>query len=46
MHEACNRDHIDVAKALLKVGASVNAQGLENDSPLHDAAANGLTKVH
>ena len=45
LHEACNRGHIDVAKALLKAGASVNAQGHENDTPLHDAAANGHVKV-
>ena len=46
MHEACNRGHIDVAKQLLKAGANVNAQGLENDTPLHDASMNGHQKVN
>ncbi len=45
LHEACNRGRIDVAKQLLKAGANVNVQGMENDTPLHDAAINGHQKV-
>ena len=45
LHEACNRGHIDVAKLLLKAGANVNAQGHENDTPLHDAVGNSHVKV-
>jgi len=45
LHEACNHGWLDVARQLLNAGADVNVQGLENDTPLHDAAINGHTKV-
>ena len=45
LHEACNHGWLSVAKHLLKAGASCNVQGLENDTPLHDAAGNGHYKV-
>ena len=45
LHEACSRGHYKIAKVLLKVGADVNAKGLEDDTPLHDAASNGYLKV-
>ena len=46
LHEACNHGWLDVAKQLLKAGANVNVQGLDNDTPLHDAAINGHRKVN
>lgn len=46
LHEACNHGRFDVARQLLNAGADVNVRGLENDTPLHDAAINGHTKVH
>ena len=45
LHEACNHGYYDVAKVLLKAGAFVNTTGLEDDTPLHDAAVNGHTRV-
>ena len=45
LHEACNHGWLDVARQLLNAGADVNVRGLENDTPLHDAAINGHTKV-
>ena len=45
LHEACNHGWFDVARQLLNAGADVNVRGLENDTPLHDAAINGHTKV-
>lgn len=45
MHEACNRGYYDVAKQLLAAGAEVNTKGLDDDTPLHDAANNGHYKV-
>ena len=45
MHEACNRGHYKIVKVLLKAGADVHAKGLEDDTPLHDAASNGHIKV-
>lgn len=45
LHEACNRGWVQVAKQLLKAGANVNVQGLENDTPLHDAVINAHNKV-
>ncbi len=45
LHEACNHGRLDVAKTLVKSGACVNVQGLDNDTPLHDASANGHKKV-
>jgi hypothetical protein len=46
LHEACNHGWLDVAKQLLKAGANVNVQGLDNDTPLHDASINGHGKVN
>lgn len=46
MHEACNHGWLSVAKRLLQSGAEVNARGLDDDTPLHDAAINGHAKVH
>jgi ankyrin repeat protein len=45
LHEACNHGCVEVARQLLKAGANVNVQGLDNDTPLHDAAGNGHQKV-
>lgn len=45
LHEACNRGYYDVAKQLLAAGAEVNTKGLDDDTPLHDAANNGHFKV-
>lgn len=45
LHEACNRGYYDVAKQLLAAGAEVNTKGLDDDTPLHDAASNGHYKV-
>ena len=45
MHEACNRGHYKIVRVLLKAGADVHAKGLEDDTPLHDAASNGHLKV-
>ena len=45
LHEACNHGHLDVARLLLKAGAEVNVQGLEQYTPLHDASVNGHIKV-
>jgi len=45
LHEACNHGWYDVARQLLNAGADVNVRGLENDTPLHDAAINGHAKV-
>lgn len=38
LHEACNHGHFAVAVTLVKFGANVNAKGLGDDTPLHDAA--------
>lgn len=45
LHEASNRGWYDITKQLLKAGANVNVQGLDDDTPLHDAAMNGHKKV-
>jgi hypothetical protein len=45
LHEASNRGWVSITKQLLKAGANVNVQGLENDTPLHDASGNGHTEV-
>lgn len=46
LHEACNHGWLEVAELLLRAGADVNARGLDDDTPLHDAAINGHSKVH
>lgn len=45
LHEACNHGWLGVAELLLRAGADVNARGLDDDTPLHDAAINGHSKV-
>lgn len=45
MHEACNHGHYNVAMILVKAGANVNAKGLDDDTPLHDAAIVGQLKL-
>ena len=39
-HEAVNHGNAAVTEVLLQHGAMVNAPGLDNDTPLHDAVAN------
>jgi ankyrin repeat protein len=46
LHEASNRGRLQVAEWLLRAGANVNARGLEDDTPLHDAAVNGHSEVN
>lgn len=45
MHEACNHGHYNVAMMLVKAGSNVNAKGLDDDTPLHDAAIMGQLKL-
>ena len=45
LHEASNHGRLGVARELLRAGADCNAQGLDNNSPLHDAAINGHAEV-
>lgn len=45
MHEACNHGHYNVALMLVKAGSNVNAKGLDDDTPLHDAAIMGQLKL-
>jgi len=45
LHETCNHGFVAAAQLLLSEGANVNAQGLDNDTPLHDAAMNGHPEV-
>ena len=45
LHEACNHGWQNVAELLLNAGANVNVQGLDNDTPLHDASVNGHEQV-
>lgn len=45
LHEACIHGCFAVAKQLLKAGANVNVQGLDKDTPLHDASICGYRKV-
>lgn len=45
LHEACIRGHHEVVKILLEAGADINAQGLDQDSPLHDAVSNDHEEV-
>lgn len=39
-HEAVNHGNATIAELLINYGASVNAPGLDNDTPLHDAVSN------
>ena len=45
LHEACNRGFVSVAQELITAGAAVNAKGLDNETPLHDACVNNHFKV-
>ena len=45
LHEASNHGRTSVARELLRAGADSNAQGLDDNSPLHDAAVNGHAEV-
>ena len=45
LHEASNHGRVSVARELLRAGADSNAQGLDDNSPLHDAAINGHVEV-
>jgi len=45
LHEASNHGRVGVARELLRAGADCNAQGCDNNSPLHDAAINGHAEV-
>lgn len=45
LHEACNRGFVSVARELISAGAAVNAKGLDNETPLHDACVNNHYKV-
>lgn len=45
LHEACNLGYYDVAKVLIGAGAEVNTQGLDDDTPLHDASSSGHKDV-
>jgi len=38
LHEACSRASLDAARHLLAAGADVNALGVDDETPLHDAA--------
>ena len=44
-HECCNHGHIKGATLLLDYGAFINAPGFDNDTPLHDAVANGRVEI-
>ena len=44
-HEACNHGHVDIVKLFLDNDALINIPGCDNDTPLHDAVANGRLKV-
>ena len=41
LHEAANHGEAEITELLLQAGANVNARGLDNDTPLHDACVNG-----
>jgi ankyrin repeat protein len=41
LHEAANHGEAEITDLLLNAGANVNARGLANDTPLHDACVNG-----
>ena len=45
LHEAAISGHPSIVAKLLKHGADPNASGMDNDSPLHDAAANSHREV-
>ena len=45
LHEACSRASLDAARHLLAAGADVNALGVDDETPLHDAARAGDIQV-
>jgi len=45
LHEACSRASLDAARHLLAAGADVNALGDDDETPLHDAARAGDSRV-
>jgi ankyrin repeat protein len=45
LHEAAIHGYPDIVAKLLRMGADPNVLGMDNDSPLHDAAANSHTQV-
>jgi ankyrin repeat protein len=45
LHEAANHGHYHVAQLLVKYGANVMATGLDDVTPLHDAASVGNQKL-
>lgn len=45
LHEACNHGFRDIAETLLDNGADVNAKGMDDERPLHDAAINSHAEV-
>lgn len=45
MHEASNHGHYPIALLLIKHGANVNATGLDDVTPLMDAASFGNQKL-
>jgi ankyrin repeat protein len=45
LHEAANHGHYPLAQILVKHGANVMATGLDDMTPLHDAAAIGNQKL-
>ncbi len=44
-HEACNHGHTAVVTVLLNNNALINIPGFDNDTPLHDAVANGHVDI-
>jgi len=46
LHEACSRASLDAARHLLAAGADVNSLGVDDETPLHDAARAGDSQVH
>ena len=46
LHEACSRASLDAARHLLAAGADVNSLGVDDETPLHDAARAGDSQVY
>ena len=45
LHEACSRGHLEVARILLKYGASHSETALSGIRPLHEAIENGHIEI-